>query len=85
MLYKLFSAVGRCAPCRKLVSDLDRDFPEWKEYIDYIDVDNTITEEQMKFAQSIGIRALPTFSDDKEILRGVFTAKKIKELCLTKE
>lgn len=88
MLYKLFSAVGRCAPCRKLAQDLDKQFPEWKEYIEYIDVDISMSKEQLELASKIGVRGLPSFTNDKKILYSGFTpntVKKIKELCLTKE
>lgn len=89
MLYKLFSATGRCMPCRMLIQNLDLQFPEWKDYVEYIDVDGSMTKEQIELADKLGIRRIPSFTtEDKVIPLGHSPsggAKKIKELCLTKE
>lgn len=94
MSYKLFSATHRCMPCQILVRELDLIFPEWKDCVEYIDADN-MTEEQIELASSLGVMRLPTFTNEKEIInlnQKDFTinnsrekARKIKELCTTKE
>lgn len=87
MNYYLFSAVHRCVPCKFLVHDLDKYFPEWKNYIEYVDVDNS-TKEQMELALKLNIRTIPAFSNNETILLKGFTLKRtveeIKNLC-TKE
>jgi hypothetical protein len=94
MSYKLFSATHRCMPCKRLVTELDLVFPEWRSCVEYIDADN-MTEEQRGLASSLGVMRLPTFTNEKEIINlnpKDFTsshprekARKIKELCTTKE
>lgn len=92
--YKLFSAVDRCQPCRMLAMELNKVFPEWRKYVEYINADS-MTEEQINLASRLRVMRLPTFTDDKEIINlnpKDFTsshprekARKIRELCLTKE
>lgn len=85
--YKLFSAVQRCVPCMRLVDSLNKEFPEWKNYINYIDADN-MSEDEMELAQKLSVLSLPTFADDNKILFRGFRpdlATTIKDLCITKE
>jgi len=85
--YFLYSAVGRCAPCRLMVFELDTQFPEWKDYIEYIDAD-TMSDIHREMAVKLMVMHLPSFCDeDKVIFRGFdrLMIGKIKELCLTKE
>lgn len=84
--YYLFSAVDRCAPCRLLAARLEEEFPEWKNYIEYINAD-TLTKEQRDLAMKLMVMHLPSFCDsEKVIFRGFekTMVSKIKELCLTK-
>lgn len=86
--YKLFSAISRCAPCRSLTRQLDIVFPEWKQYIEYVDVDGKMTKEQIDLAIKLGVMGLPSFtSDNEKIFQGFkpSLAEEIKKLCLTKE
>ncbi len=88
MLYKLFSAPHRCAPCKMLGRYLDLKFPEWKNYIEYVDVDGEMTKDQLEVIRKLGIRSLPSISTNEEIVcKGYdsFCIDEIKELCLTKE
>lgn len=81
--YYLFSAVKRCPPCRMLVQQLDKEIPNWKDLIVYIDADE-MTTEQMELAVKLGVRSLPTFSDNDKILFTGFSIKIVKtiiELC----
>lgn len=88
MLYKLFSATHRCMPCRMLVHMLNTDFPSWKEYIEYIDVDN-MTEEQKEILLRLKILRIPTLTNEKEIIKinsnPSLAVTQIKKLCLIKE
>ena len=82
-MYYLFSAIHRCQPCRVLVQMLDKEIPNWKDKIEYIDVDHS-TDEQRALAIKLGIMSLPTFGDkDGIILKGysINNFNKIKELC----
>ena len=84
--YFLFSATSRCAPCRLLVSKLDEDFPEWKDYVEYIDADS-MTKENREMAIKLMVMHLPSFCDSERVIfRGFdkMMIAKIKELCLTK-
>ncbi len=85
---KLFSAVGRCQPCRMLQTTLDKDFPKWKDYIEYIDVDDTLSEDNYTLANKLHIMGLPSITDENTILFKGFksdTVDKLKQLCLIKE
>lgn len=85
--YFIYSAVSRCAPCKMLVSGLDANFPEWKNYIEYIDAD-TMSTEHREMAIKLMVMHLPSFCDkERVIFRGYDKTiiGKIKELCLTKE
>lgn len=85
--YFLYSATSRCAPCRMLLSGLEANFPEWKNYIEYIDAD-TMSKEHREIAVKLMVMHLPSFCDiDRVIFRGYdkLMIGKIKELCLTKE
>jgi len=88
MLYKLFSAVHRCMPCQMLVLSLEREFPEWKQYVEYVEADS-MSDEQRQLATELRVMRLPTFTDNVKIieLKGspIQKAKQIKGLCLTKE
>lgn len=84
MLFKLFSATKRCMPCRALVNKLNVEFPEWKQYIEYIDVDGDMTKEQTTLAHKLGVMGLPSFTDEDKILYRGFKPsmiKEIKQLC----
>lgn len=86
--FNLFSAVSRCQPCRMLVKDLDIQFPDWKQYINYVDVDKIDDQEIFDKIKKIGVVGLPSFANDEKILFVGYGPKlvlKIKELCLTKE
>lgn len=87
MLYKLYSATHRCMPCRMLVNQLNIDFKDWENYIEYIDADN-MSKEESDLALKLNVRSLPTITDaDKIVFRGFDRSMvdKIKKLCLTKE
>jgi thiol-disulfide isomerase/thioredoxin len=87
MSYKLFSATHRCPPCKALVASLDKNFPEWKNHIEYINADD-MTDEQLEVAQKLRVVSLPSFANDDIILYRGFSPnmiEEIKELCLIKE
>jgi len=87
MLYKLYSAVHRCPPCRALVASLDIDFPEWRDYIEYVNADD-MSEEQRELGYKVGVFSLPSIVDDEKILFKGYRSgmvDQIKEICLTKE
>ena len=84
--YFLFSAIDRCAPCRALVFELDKSIPNWKEYINYVDIDNS-TEEEINIATKLGITRIPVLTTNNEIVNNdiyIKIFKQIKEIC-TKE
>lgn len=87
MLYKLYSAVDRCMPCKMLVRDLDKNFPDWKSYIRYIDAD-TMDSQDAKLLIDLKVFSVPTVTDDSKVLFKGYNpnmVQKIKELCLTQE
>jgi hypothetical protein len=71
-----------------LVHMLNTDFPSWKEYIEYIDVDN-MTEEQKEILLRLKILRIPTLTNEKEIIKinsnPSLAVTQIKKLCLIKE
>ncbi len=83
MNYYLFSATHRCQPCRMLVDDLNKNFPDWKNYIEYVDVDKA-TKEQNELAVKLGIMSIPAFTNKDSILKkgyGRASVKEIEDLC----
>lgn len=80
MKYYLFSATARCAPCRVLVNRLNAELPTWKDFIEYVDVDDC-TPEQHAIAMLTGIRSIPVLTTSTEIVPNGSSFNKIKELC----
>lgn len=84
-MYYLFSATHRCVPCKMLVNELNKNFIDWRKYIQYVDVDNS-NKEQTELAVKLGVRTIPSFTNDEIILLKGFNAKRtvdeIKSLCI---
>lgn len=84
MNYYLFSAAHRCQPCKHLVGLLDKEVPNWKEKVKYIDVDKS-TKEEHELAIKLGVMKIPTLANDSEIIKPghgyLFLLKEIKDIC----
>ena len=71
-------------PCRHLKSELDKNFENWKDHIEYIDIDEDMTKDQLTLIQKLGIMGLPSFTDEeKKLFRGFKPSMvgEIKKLC----
>lgn len=81
---KLFSATHRCQPCRVLMQALKERVPNWEDKVEYVDADNTSTENN-ELAIKMGIRTIPALVDGNSVITGwMEILRYIKDIC-TKE
>ncbi len=81
--YNLFSNTQTCAPCRILQAQLDEKFPEWRNYIHYVDINN-MTGDDINLIVKLNVRSLPSFTSREEIISVGFSPDKLNkiiELC----
>lgn len=81
--YYLYSNTQTCPPCRELKRQLDKNFPDWKKYINYVDINN-MTIENIGHIVNISISSLPSFTSETEIISVGYSPQiltKIIELC----
>ena len=77
--YYLYSNVQTCAPCRSLVKALDLMLPNWKEYIEYRDINN-LSPESLAHIVKVNVRSLPSFTDEDNIISVGYSPQKLKQI-----
>lgn len=81
--YYLYSNTQTCPPCRMLKQSLDTKFPEWMNHIKYVDI-NRMGQEDIDHLTKLGVRSLPSFTSETEIISVGFSQDKLNkiiELC----
>lgn len=62
-----------------LIESLDRSFPAWKDYINYIDAD-TMSSENLSLAQKLRVMGLPSFTDEDNIIHKGYRPEIVKDI-----
>ena len=77
--YYLYSNIQTCPPCRTLKNNLDLMFPEWKDHIEYRDI-NSLDQESLQHISKINVRSLPSFTDEDNIIFVGYSPEKLKQI-----
>lgn len=77
--YYLYSNTQTCPPCRVLKQNLELTFPEWKDHINYIDINNMSNTEMLHIIK-VNVRALPSFTDEDQIISTGYSPEKLKQI-----
>ena len=81
--YYIYSNTQTCPPCRELKRQLDEKFPEWVNYINYVDIYN-MTSKDIFHITKINVRGLPSFTSESDVISVGYSPailNKIIELC----